>query len=399
MSNRRSRLLLNALVAASTRHGAGDARTARVHQQRPDAVRALGRLALRGRARSSPGRVARSRGAPPARRTRGCGPACRTAPRSGLGRRLRRGRPAVDAVGAVPPSRSWSSAGWPAVVLAAPPVVAGAVRCTSTAPVAPEHAASTDGPSSDHGRRGGGGARRTMLGATPTDRGGRARSLPPSMRMGPHSMMGADPERVKGAVLKGSVVRRAWGFARPYRWPIIGFLVTIAFDAVIGLVPPLLFRAILDTAIPDARQDSWSSSSPPIVVLRRAGRRRARRRPAVVLARRSVRVSSTSCGRRCSTRSSGCRSRSSPGRRPGALISRLNNDVIGAQSAVTGTLGLGGVATSSPSARRWRRCCWLEWRLTLLTLDRAAALHRPGQAGGPGPAADLPSADGDQRQR
>ena len=29
----------------------------------------------------------------------------------------------------------------------------------------------------------------------------------------------------------------------------------------------------------------------------------------------------------------------------GALISRLNNDVIGAQDAVTGTLGLGRVAT------------------------------------------------------
>src|SRR3954468_23058984 len=71
------------------------------------------------------------------------------------------------------------------------------------------------------------------------------------MRMGPHSMMGADPERVRAAVLKGSGVRRAWGFARPYRLAIIGFLITISFDAVIGLVPPLVFRAILDTAIPE----------------------------------------------------------------------------------------------------------------------------------------------------
>src|SRR5262245_8458100 len=71
------------------------------------------------------------------------------------------------------------------------------------------------------------------------------------MRMGPHSFIGTDPERVKGYEFNGYGARRAWGFARPYRWPIFAFLITIAVDAVIGLAPPLLFRAILDTAIPE----------------------------------------------------------------------------------------------------------------------------------------------------
>ena len=64
-------------------------------------------------------------------------------------------------------------------------------------------------------------------------------------------VLGSDPEAVRGATLDKGVARRAWAFARPFRWSILGFLVIIAFDAVIGLAPPLLFRAVLDTAIPE----------------------------------------------------------------------------------------------------------------------------------------------------
>ena len=42
-----------------------------------------------------------------------------------------------------------------------------------------------------------------------------------------------------------------WRFARPYRTLIAGFLATIVASALISLVPPLLFRQILDDAIPD----------------------------------------------------------------------------------------------------------------------------------------------------
>ena len=59
------------------------------------------------------------------------------------------------------------------------------------------------------------------------------------MRMGPHMMLGSDNEAVKGAHLQGSAVRRAWGFARPYRAIIIFFLATIVVSAVLdGAVDP-----------------------------------------------------------------------------------------------------------------------------------------------------------------
>ena len=157
------------------------------------------------------------------------------------------------------------------------------------------------------------------------------------MRMGPHSIIGSDPERVKGYEFKGSVARRAWGFARPYRRAIFGFLITIAFDAVIGLAPPLLFRAILDTAIPDQNRtlvavlagitvlvavvdaglgvlQRWYSARVGeglIYQLRTALFDKVQRMPIAFFTRTQT----------------------------GALISRLNNDVIGAQNAVTGTLG------------------------------------------------------------
>ena len=43
--------------------------------------------------------------------------------------------------------------------------------------------------------------------------------------------------------------RRVWGFARPYRSMIVGFLGTITASSLLGVVPPLLFREIIDGAI------------------------------------------------------------------------------------------------------------------------------------------------------
>ena len=45
-------------------------------------------------------------------------------------------------------------------------------------------------------------------------------------------------------------MRRVVVFARPYSSSIVGFLISILVSAAIALVPPLLFRTIVDTAIP-----------------------------------------------------------------------------------------------------------------------------------------------------
>jgi len=170
---------------------------------------------------------------------------------------------------------------------------------------------------------------------------------------------------VKGARLRRSTLRRAWQFARPYRFHIAGFLSAILVSALLGLAPPLLFRSILDTAIPRADRglittlavvlvaaalgdalfaivQRWLSSTIGeglIYDLRVALFDKVQRMPVAFFTRTQT----------------------------GALISRLNNDVIGAQNAVTSTLG-SVVSNVVVLITTLTAMVVLEWRLTALSL-------------------------------
>ena len=185
------------------------------------------------------------------------------------------------------------------------------------------------------------------------------------MRMGPHQALGHDPHAIAGASLDRGIVRRVWKFARPYRRMLAGFLATIVVAAVVNLVPPLLIRSIIDEAIPsgDRGQVSllaalmvavaiaaalfsvlerlWSSriGEGLIFDLRVALFDHVQRMPIAFFTRTQT----------------------------GALISRLNNDVIGAQRAVTGTLGA-VVSNLIVVVTTVVAMLALEWRLTLLAL-------------------------------
>ncbi|MGB7879589.1 MAG: ABC transporter ATP-binding protein, partial [Ilumatobacteraceae bacterium] len=74
------------------------------------------------------------------------------------------------------------------------------------------------------------------------------------MRMPPHSMMPGDKDALKGVELQEGTLRRVWTFARPYRGTIIVFLVAIISAALLALVPPFVFRSIIDNAIPDSNR-------------------------------------------------------------------------------------------------------------------------------------------------
>ena len=63
---------------------------------------------------------------------------------------------------------------------------------------------------------------------------------------------------VEGQRLGGRSMKRAWSFARPYRSSIVGFLATILLAALVALVPPFVFRSIIDDAIPSGdRSRIW----------------------------------------------------------------------------------------------------------------------------------------------
>ena len=70
--------------------------------------------------------------------------------------------------------------------------------------------------------------------------------------MGPHHLMPTGRRRGRRAPrCIAAPLRRVWQFARPYRGTIALFLAAILVAALLGLVPPFVVRAILDTAIPD----------------------------------------------------------------------------------------------------------------------------------------------------
>lgn len=183
--------------------------------------------------------------------------------------------------------------------------------------------------------------------------------------MGPHMLLPGDADAVKGARMKRESLRRVTAFAAPYKWEIIGFLSAIVLSALLALAPPLLFRAILDHAIPDrdrqlittlaivlviaaagdavlAITQRWLSSrigEGLIYDLRVALFDKVQRMPIAFFTRTQT----------------------------GALTSRLNSDVIGAQTAVTSTLG-SVVSNVVVLVTTLVSMLLLEWRLTLLSL-------------------------------
>ncbi len=66
---------------------------------------------------------------------------------------------------------------------------------------------------------------------------------------------GLDPEELRKAKVSWATLRRAWGFAAPYRWSLAAYLGTIVLAAAIGTLPPLIFKALIDGALPPAEPD------------------------------------------------------------------------------------------------------------------------------------------------
>ena len=60
-----------------------------------------------------------------------------------------------------------------------------------------------------------------------------------------------DRKALRDRKLERATTRRVLGFVRPYRKLVTGFVVAVTVGAVLGALPPLLFRRLIDTAIAD----------------------------------------------------------------------------------------------------------------------------------------------------
>ena len=186
--------------------------------------------------------------------------------------------------------------------------------------------------------------------------------------------------------LPKGIVRRIAGFARPYRVALGVFLVLIVIDAVIGAANPLIYRAIIDTGI----GKHPGHGRPGLIV-----------ELALVVAGLAVFDAVLSLWQRWVSARIGeglifdmrtkvfAHIQKMPiafftRTQTGALVSRLNNDVLGAQQAFTDTFS-SVVSNVIGVAITLGAMFYLSWPITLVTLLPTPGLPGPGPLRGQAP--------------
>lgn len=178
-----------------------------------------------------------------------------------------------------------------------------------------------------------------------------------------HMMMSGNRDAIANASIGRRTVLRVLSYARPYRWAISAFVFVIVIQALLGLIPALLFRQIIDSAIPEGNRGLLHVLAAIVIAA------------AVFSSAMSFfeRLYSSRIGEgliydlrvklfdHVSAMPIGFFTRT----QTGALMSRLNNDVIGAQRAVTTTLG-SVVSNVIVLITTLIAMFYLEWRLTII---------------------------------
>jgi ATP-binding cassette subfamily B protein len=161
------------------------------------------------------------------------------------------------------------------------------------------------------------------------------------------------------------LLQRVLGYARPYWGPVALMLLAIVAVALLGLIPPLLIRELIDNVLPN--QDYAQLNLLALLMIgipllsgligvaeRYLG---ARVGEGIIFdLRQDLYIHLQSMSLRFFTHT-----------KSGEIISRFNNDVVGAQGAVTGTLP--NIVTNSITLiSTLVVMLTIEWRLTLLAM-------------------------------
>jgi len=166
-------------------------------------------------------------------------------------------------------------------------------------------------------------------------------------------------------VITRELLARVWGFAHPYRLRVTGLLVTILAISGISLISPLLYRDLIDIAIPnrDVARLNWLAlgmiAIPIVNGIIGVWQRQlnaAIGEGVIYDLRRELYARLQRMSMRFFTQT-----------RTGELMSRLNNDVIGAQRAISNTM-VTIISNIVTLAATLSIMIALEWRLTLLGL-------------------------------
>jgi ATP-binding cassette subfamily B protein len=161
------------------------------------------------------------------------------------------------------------------------------------------------------------------------------------------------------------LLKRVIGYSSPYRWHIIGMLVLILINTGLTLLTPLLLRQLIDVVIPSKDIQRLVLLSLALLVIPAVGgliNVWQRRLNAVVGEGviYDLRVALYAHLQRMSLRFF-------TNTRIGELMSRLNNDVVGAQNAISNTI-VGIVTNLIQAVAVLLVMLFMEWRLTLISM-------------------------------
>jgi ATP-binding cassette subfamily B protein len=174
---------------------------------------------------------------------------------------------------------------------------------------------------------------------------------------------GMDTDARPQSKMTWALIRRVLAYARPYRMELTGGLILILLQIGTSLISPLLFRDLIDHALPDRNLSQINLLALGLVlipiienILSIIGRYLNSKVGEGVIfdLRRTLYAHLQRMSLRFFTRTKG-----------GELISRLNNDVVNAQTAITDTL----IGTFSQTIRLIAILAVmiaLDWRLTLI---------------------------------
>jgi len=161
------------------------------------------------------------------------------------------------------------------------------------------------------------------------------------------------------------VLRRVLGYARPYAGTLALMMVAIVADSLVGLVPPLLYRDLIDNVLPARDMGRLNLLALGMIgipllsgLIGVASRYLSARMGEGVIfdLRQQLYTHVQRMSLRFFTHT-----------RSGEILSRLNNDVVGAQSAVTGTMP--NIATNLVTLiSTLAVMVSIEWRLAVLAV-------------------------------
>jgi ATP-binding cassette, subfamily B, bacterial len=177
-----------------------------------------------------------------------------------------------------------------------------------------------------------------------------------------------------------AVMRRVLTYIRPYTAALVAFVVSVVAGAITTAIPPLLVRRLIDVAIPqhDRTMVMWIALAAVGLALANAALSLVQRYYSARIGEGLIYDLRVELFDHVQHMPIAFFTRT----QTGALQSRLNNDVIGAQQAVTGTLGtvLQNVIQLAVTLTIMFK---LDWRITLLTLLALPAFIYPARRLGP----------------